>query len=213
MEAYIQQLISEGEHQQLDFKFEIADSRKIAWTYSAFANSRGGRILVGVKDNGKIAGIRTEEEVHMIRGAADLYCNPVIQPEITTWQSAGKTVLEVYIEPASIRPVYAKDEYNRWRAWVRINDENFQANSVLIKSWTRKKGTKGTFVEITRKEELFFSYLKKHHEISFSKTQKLLKLNRSQTEDFLVNFLALDTIKMHFDNRGVRYQIKKNEED
>ena len=50
---YIHALIAEGEHQQQDFKFEISDARKIAKTLSAFANT---------KDNGKIAGVRSEEE-------------------------------------------------------------------------------------------------------------------------------------------------------
>ena len=49
---YIHALIAEGEHQQQDFKFEISDARKIAKTLSAFANTDGGRLLIGVKDNG-----------------------------------------------------------------------------------------------------------------------------------------------------------------
>ena len=75
---YIYQLIEAGEHQQQDFKFEISDARKIAKTLSAFSNTDGGRLLVGVKDNGKIAGIRSEEEIYMIEAAAKLYCHPQI---------------------------------------------------------------------------------------------------------------------------------------
>lgn len=50
---YIRQLVSEGEHCHQDFKFEISDARKIARSLSAFANTEGGRLLIGVKDNGK----------------------------------------------------------------------------------------------------------------------------------------------------------------
>ena len=63
---YIHILIAEGEHQQQDFKFEISDARKIARTLSAFSNTDGGRLLIGVKDNGKIAGVRSDEEKYMI---------------------------------------------------------------------------------------------------------------------------------------------------
>ena len=59
-EAYILELIKEGEHQQQDFKFEISDVCKIAKSLSAFANTDGGRLLIGVKDNGKIAGVHSE---------------------------------------------------------------------------------------------------------------------------------------------------------
>ena len=75
---YIHKLISQGEHQQLDFKFEIADSKKIAKTFSAFANTDGGKLLIGVKDNGNIAGVRSEEEFYMAEAAATMYCKPPI---------------------------------------------------------------------------------------------------------------------------------------
>lgn len=72
---YIHARIAEGEHQQQDFKFEISDARKIAKSLSAFSNTDGGRLLVGVKDNGKIAGVRSEEEIYMIEAAAKLTAN------------------------------------------------------------------------------------------------------------------------------------------
>ena len=75
---YIKELIARGENQNLDFKFEISDARKIARTLSAFANSYGGKLLIGVKDNGVISGIRTDEEEYMIESAAHLYCKPAI---------------------------------------------------------------------------------------------------------------------------------------
>ena len=78
---YIQQLISEGEHIQQDFKFAISDARKIAQSISAFANTQGGRLLIGVKDNEKIAGVRSEEEIYMIEAAARMYCRPQVELE------------------------------------------------------------------------------------------------------------------------------------
>ena len=53
--SYIQKLIAEGEHQKQDFKFAISDIRKIAKSISAFSNTEGGRLLIGVKDNGKMS--------------------------------------------------------------------------------------------------------------------------------------------------------------
>lgn len=73
-DTYIKNLIQSGENQQLDFKFEISDSRKIAKTLVAFSNSNGGTLLIGVKDNGKIAGVRSDEEFFMVQTAAGMYC-------------------------------------------------------------------------------------------------------------------------------------------
>ena len=113
---YIKRLISEGEHCHQDFKFEISDARKIARSISAFANTEGGRLLVGVKDNGKIAGIRSEEEIYMIEAAANMYCQPNIELQTQTYHVEGKTVLEIRIDEASDKPVYALDENNMPKA-------------------------------------------------------------------------------------------------
>ncbi|MDD4142989.1 MAG: putative DNA binding domain-containing protein, partial [Prolixibacteraceae bacterium] len=70
MNLSLQKLIDEGEHQKQDFKFCINDSKKIAKSLVAFANTDGGRLLIGVKDNGKIVGISTDEEFYMVESAA-----------------------------------------------------------------------------------------------------------------------------------------------
>ena len=49
---YIQSLINEGEHQQQDFKYRVEDAVKLAKSVSAFANTDGGRLLIGVRDDG-----------------------------------------------------------------------------------------------------------------------------------------------------------------
>ena len=106
----IEALIEQGEHQQLDFKFEVSDSKKIARTLSAFANTDGGRLLIGVKDNGNISGVRSEEEYYMIEAASKMYTRPEVPFEATRWEVNGKTVLEVYIAPSPDKPHTAPDK-------------------------------------------------------------------------------------------------------
>lgn len=81
----IEALIEQGEHQQLDFKFEVSDSKKIARTLSAFANTDGGRLLIGVKDNGAISGVRSEEEYYMIEAASKMYTHPEVPFTAKRW--------------------------------------------------------------------------------------------------------------------------------
>ena len=38
---YLSRLISEGEHQQQDFKYRVSDALKLAKSVSAFANTGG----------------------------------------------------------------------------------------------------------------------------------------------------------------------------
>lgn len=105
--VYIHGLISEGEHLRQDFKFAISDPRKIARSLSAFSNTKGGRLLVGVKDNGRIAGVDWEEEVYMIEAAAEMYCKPVVPLVNRRFRVEGKDVLEVYVAESDRKPVCA----------------------------------------------------------------------------------------------------------
>ena len=75
---YLLSLISEGEHQQQDFKYKVADALKLAKSVSAFANTDGGRLLIGVRDDGHLSGVRSEEEIFMMQAAATNYCRPAV---------------------------------------------------------------------------------------------------------------------------------------
>ena len=133
--SFIRALIAEGEHVRQDFKFEVSDSRKIARSLSAFANTEGGRLLIGVKDNGRIAGVRSEEEMYMVEAAAKVYCDPEVEVEMRVYRPEGRSVLIASVEPAPRKPVMVKEEGGRKLAYVRIADENILASPVHIGVW------------------------------------------------------------------------------
>ena len=145
----IEALIEQGEHQQLDFKFEVSDSKKIARTLSAFANTDGGRLLIGVKDNGNISGVHSEEEYYMIEAASKMYTQPEVPFEATRWEINGKTVLEIYIAPSADKPHLAPDKEDKYKAYIRVADENILANEILVLSWEKKRRKDGTLVKIS----------------------------------------------------------------
>ncbi|MEJ5264325.1 MAG: ATP-binding protein [Bacteroidales bacterium] len=205
---YIKSLIAQGEHQQLDFKFAITDARKIAKTLVAFANTDGGRLLIGVKDNGTIAGVRSEEEIYMIE-TASLYCKPPVMYKINKWQVDGKIVIEVEVEK-STQLCYVKDETNRWIAYIRNNDQNIKANKIYIRYLKKKNTAKGIFLKYTDDEKKLLQYLSHHRDVSFGRLQKFSRLTYSKTENLLVNLLCLDIIEMKMTVRGTFYNLKKN---
>lgn len=161
---YIRQLVSEGEHCHQDFKFEISDARKIARSLSAFANTEGGRLLIGVKDNGKIAGVRSDEEIYMIEAAATMYCKPKVELETQTYKVEGKTVLEIRINETVSKPVYALDETNKPWAYIRIKDENILATPVHLKMWQHSKKPEGALVTFTEREQRLLDALERKRE-------------------------------------------------
>ena len=211
MDNYIYNQIAEVEHQQLDYKFEISDSRTIAKTLSAFANTDGGKLLVGVKDNGAIAGVRSEEEFFMIEGAAQLYCKPEVNFTVREWKINKRIVLEIDIpKDKQKRPVKAVNKEGKWLSYIRVNDQNLLANSVLLKVWKRKKQESNVIIEFTEKERILLQYIHKFDSISLSKFCKIAYLPRHVAEKILVNFIVLDIIDIVFTEKNTYYKFHKN---
>ena len=213
MSRHIQNLIARGEHQQQDFKFEINDARKIARSLVAFANTEGGKLLIGVKDNGRISGIRTEEEYHMLEAAAQLYCKPEMKLNTYKWTIQGKTILEVDIAESEHKPFMAKNEENKWLAYVRVGDQNLMANSVLLKVWQKDNRRKGILVAYRETEKILLDYLRLNARITLSKFCRIGKISRRDAEDILADLITLDILRIHLNEKGAWYDLAPESKD
>ena len=195
-DKHIQKLIEEGEHQMLDFKFEISDSKRIARSLAAFANTDGGRLLVGVKDNGAIAGIRSDEEIHMIQAAAEMYCRPQVLYTTEEWEINGKTILEVIIPKDKQNKHKAPDNQGIYKIFVRVKDENLAADPVLLRVWKSNKFAKPAKISFTKTESLLLHFLSDNQQITLSEFQEIAHINKRKAEAILADFILVGTIKI-----------------
>lgn len=210
MSSYIHKLIEEGEHQQLDFKFAINDAAKIAKTFSAFANTDGGRLLIGVKDNGVVAGIRSEEEYYMIESASQLYTAPEVPFEARPHTVDGKQVLEVYIHKGSQRPYKAKEQ-DKWLAYIRNKDQNFLANIVLLKLWEKERNTKGALIRYRDEEKALLIMLQTKQQISISAFARKMKMHRNRVIDILATLIHFRLVGYNVNEKGFHYFLNDSE--
>ena len=211
-DLHIQKLIQEGEHQMLDFKFEISDSRRIARSLVAFANTDGGRLLVGVKDNGAIAGVRSDEEIHMIEAAAEMYCQPKVDYTTEEWEINGKTVLEVIIPKDKHQKHKAPDNQGNYKYFVRVKDENLVADSVLIKVWKADKFARPAKIAFTETETLLLSYLSENKEITLHVFQEMAHINKRRAEAILADFILVGTISIIQTSQNTVFQLVEDPE-
>lgn len=213
MSNYIQNLIKEGEHQMLDFKFEISDSRKIARSLVAFANTDGGRLLIGVKDNGNISGIRSEEEKHMIQTASDLFCKPKVTFEAKEWVVNGKTVLEIYVPKSKYHKHKAPDHNNIYKVYIRVKDQNIIANRILLKIWKYENNKQSVKVTFTDAEKFLLKYLNENERITIDEFVEKAEIGKKEAEQILVNFTLINLVKIEITEKDVFFTLfdDKNE--
>lgn len=200
-------MISEGEHQTQDFKFRIDDQKKIARTLAAFANTDGGRLLIGVKDSGKIAGVNPEEEFHMIQGAAQLFCKPPVAVESRIWQEDMKLVLEIRIEPDAKRNHMALDDTGKWKIFVRREDHTLLANKIILKVWDlERQGIKKPLV-FGEHELKSLKLVEQEQPVTLSKLYRLLDLPKSKVDDSIALLVHWKVIEMKMSEEGTFYQL------
>ena len=209
MSYYLYKLIEEGEHQRQDFKYCINDSKKIAKSLVAFANTDGGRLLIGVKDNGKIAGISTDEEFYMVEAAAKIYSDPPIEFLTRQWQLEGKTVLEITIEPSDKKPHFAKDENGKWLAYIRIDDENVLAHKIQINVWKKRNSMKGILFTYSEDEKYLIDLLHKNESITFSKYLRITNISRQRAESILTDFVLMNVVLIHTAKEGTTFSLNR----
>lgn len=199
---YITSLIAQGEHEHQDFKYQISDARKIARSISAFANNSGGHLLVGVKDNGHIAGVSSDEEIYMIEQAATMYCQPQQQVHFRLYRIEGKTVLKVDVDEADEKPVKAPDDNGRWQAYYRVGDENILASSVHVKVLEHKshEDEPPAIIHYSEREQLLLGYLRTHSGITLTGFTRLAHISRNAAELSVVNLCNMGVITLQYHN-------------
>lgn len=197
---YIQDLIAQGEHEHQDFKYQITDARKIARSIAAFANHSGGHLLIGVKDNGHIAGVNSDEEIYMVEQAASMYCHPEQHVKFRVYRVDGKSVVKADIEQAQHKPVLAQDDHGQWQAYYRVADENIVASQLHIKLLKEESldSPRDTTIQYSERERLILDYLAHHGGMTIDGFMKLAHITRATAEDTVLALCRVDVLTVQY---------------
>jgi len=201
-------MIAEGEHQRQDFKYCINDSRKIARSMVAFANTDGGRLLLGIRDNGSVAGIQSDEEYYMAEAAAKLYSKPSINFQTVQWQIDGKSVLEIVVPKRDDIPYLAQNEDGKWMVYIRKDDQNIVAPAILLKVWEQQKSPLGVHIRFSDEEKRLLSLLESNQNLSLNQFSRQAKLPRWKAERLLVNLIVTGVVGMKISVTGTYFFLR-----
>jgi len=194
----IKKLIFEGEGISLDFKKTITSCEKIARTMVSFANNKGGRLLIGVADDGTINGVKSEdEERYMITKAAQFYTKPALEPIFEEVYVDDKLVLVVDIAESAVKPQYALAEDGKWWVYVRVKDKSILASKIVVDVLKQSANKNGVFIEYSSKEKALLEYLEKTSRITVKEYCELIKVSRRAAQRILVNMVLSGVIRIH----------------
>jgi predicted HTH transcriptional regulator len=123
----------EVEGKTLEFKRDLSSPTKPLRTVVAFANSAGGRLVIGVNDDGSVSGVEdplAEEE--RITSLITDRISPQLVPGIDIVTLGEATVLVVDVPLSTRRPHFMKDQGPESGVYVRLGSSTRQADPALV---------------------------------------------------------------------------------
>lgn len=202
----LQRLILLGENDTVDFKQRVTQPEKIARTLVSFANTRGGIILIGVKDNGTISGVDPEEEKHTLQQAADFYCDPPVQVRYEEVEEDSKTILKVIVPESKVKPHFAKVKEDDWRGFVRVKDTSVQTSKMVNKA-LEQEPVQFERLPLDRHENAVLGYLEVSPRITLKQYMKLANLSERRAYRTLVKLVIHGYLRLHDKEKEEYYTL------
>jgi len=121
------------ENETTEFKSSLAERKEILETVSAFSNTHGGTVYIGIDPSGEVLGLdiggRTLENIaNEIKQNTD----PKVFPSIETQRINGKDVIKISIPEFPVKPVWASD-----KVFIRVGRSNQRASAEKIRQLVR----------------------------------------------------------------------------
>lgn len=235
----LQLLVKEGEHTTLEFKRKVAHPEKIVKEIVAFANTRGGNLLIGVNDDGNLTGLKfPDEDAYVLEREINRLCRPAIAYEREYIAiSDKKTIVRYYIPESSQKPHHVVETYInedaealtsqnrkaksqpmrkgsgqqlRKRAYFRVNDRSIQASRELREILRRQRKQRDIRFSWGEREQQLVRYLNEHRSITVKEFARLTGVRPYQASRTLVLLVLGNVLKIIPAEKEDIFEMKEN---
>lgn len=144
--------IAAGEGRTTEFKRGLPGEPKVARTLAAFANTRGGLLLIGVGDRGELVGApRPVETVQALRDIAARRVEPPVPIEVQRVRLAERTIVACSVPLSPSRPHAAVRDDGTREVVVRSGSSNRVADGATARALAGPRGRGEPRSELGRK--------------------------------------------------------------
>lgn len=189
-------LVKTGEGSYLEFKRTISSPEKVAREIAAFANTRGGILLIGVNDNKSVVGVESFYEEEMaLEKALDYYCQPPVDADIEILPYYERELIIVRIPEAERKPV-AVDADGKRTVYIRDKDKSVQASKEVAAVLRNSTSTSGIKFEYGPNEQRLFRYLGEYDRITVTEFANLVNISQRRASRVLTNLVSAGVLRL-----------------
>lgn len=144
-----------GESKNIEFKVQLPDdSKKYMKTIVAYANTSGGKMIIGVDDATRsIVGVEPSSVFQImdkIVNAVSDMCVPQIIPDVTFQTIEGKCIVQIEIYPGQNRPYYIRSMGKENGTYIRVAGTSRPVDEAILKD-LEYQGTGKTYLFQTKR--------------------------------------------------------------
>lgn len=202
----LSQLAALGEGPLLEFKRRVPRAQRIAKEVVAFANTNGGRLLLGVDDDGSVVGVRdAEEEEFALRRALREHTEPLV--DVSTERvpvTNRRDVLIVHVPESPEKPHFLRGNGQPGpprTAYVRVEDKSVEASREALRLMREANDPGDVLFEFGEKEQMLMRYLDSYGQITVEQFASLADLPLRAASRRLVLLTRASLLRFHADER------------
>ncbi|MFT4031678.1 MAG: putative DNA binding domain-containing protein [Siphonobacter sp.] len=205
----ITELLLQSEHITLEFKRIIDAPVRIAKTLAAFANTRGGWLIIGVDDDHTIRGIESEkDEIQKLEAACDFFVRPdlLLKYQAITYQE--RLLLMIWVPESEEKPHEARNKDGVWQVYVRAKDKSVPATKQMGK-WLQQTGEISSEILQQHTVKRLLEFLQKNERITAKRYAQLVNISEYRANKLLQQLTREGILLLLEKQRPKSYVLKK----
>ncbi len=196
----LKELVKHGENKFVEFKLKTTHPEKIVREMVAFANTDGGKLIVGVADDKSLKGLKfPDEDEFILQRAIEKYIYPAIDYSLDRLAVEGEREVLIYTIPKSpFKPHYVDLDgilENR-RAYVRVADRSVQASREMREILKGERKGLNIRFQYGEKEKILMKYLVDNQQVTVEIYAEIANISRKIASRTLVVLVLANVLKV-----------------
>lgn len=208
----LKKLTEQGECTTLEFKKKANYPEKIVKELVAFANTKGGRLLLGVDDSGDPTGTRDiEGEAFILEKSIQELIRPKLNYSVEYLHLTDKKGIAIFeVEESLKKPHFVKETPNtkKGTAYVRNGEESIQASRELREILQRRLKNKDIQFTYGEREKALIEYLDQHERITLEEFAIQVRISKFKASRTLIRLVLANVLDINPSAKGDFYSLK-----
>tara|TARA_B110000114_G_C14940869_1_gene336335 strand:+ start:25 stop:648 length:624 start_codon:yes stop_codon:yes gene_type:complete len=202
----VKQLITRGQDVSLEFTSHIENQLTITRTIVAFANTNGGKVIVGINEKNKVIGVEPAEELKLFKELINNDCAPIVPFESKVIEEGRHLLLEIDVSKSSIKHK-AKGEEGGMQFYHRIKDTTLVGNRVIINLWKLQDDSTSKPIDLDDNLKAIFEFIEEYKPVTVSKIFRFFALNKNDINLYLAQLNYWGYIDCVIVESGMAYTL------